>query len=151
MNGYVLVITATETIGQNQPQTNMPQILSTPFVATIGIPVPAQSGIRISPVLTGASQTLLLITSITSNILSLGIGSFVLQLTLSCVPPLTLIVVVTVLTGAVTSVLAYISPRLQLLPVTLNISAPSMTTVIRHPIGQLMHVSSLVSISALRN
>ena len=48
----------------------------------------------------------LVISAITSKTFSFGTGSFVLQLTLSTIPPVTLIVVVTVLTGAVTSVRA---------------------------------------------
>lgn len=122
----------------------------TAFVATTGIPVPAQSSISTSPIFTGAEHEAALTAAITSNILSFGTGDFVLQLTLSDTPPVTLIVVVTVLTGDVTSARAYISPRLQVLPLTSTTSVPSMETVILQPIGQFMHVSSLISISVLR-
>ena len=61
--------------------------------------------------------------------------------------PSTGTVVVTMRVGLVTSLRPYTSPRLQVLPVTSVTSPSTMVTVNWQPKGQLMQVSSLVSVA----
>ena len=93
---------------------------STFFVAIIFTSVFKIFLINIEPILIGALILIELISFITKKILSLSIGSLVLQENYLSFPLFTNIVEVTVLFGKVISFLAYSSPLGQKLPVTLS-------------------------------
>ena len=102
-----------------------------------------------SPILTGAFTTTGLISSRISKIFPFGITSFVFTDTAARFPPSTLTIDVTTRVGFVTSSLAYLSPRGQVLPFTSVTSPFSIVTVIWHPRGHPIHVKSLFSMILL--
>ena len=103
---------------------------------------PNTSSIITSPTEIGKSGFALFIISIASAIFSFGIGVEVLTGSIS--PFLHFTVVVIVRIGATHSVSAYTFPLGQVLPVT-DTTLPSQSSATRlQPIGQTIHVSSLL-------
>ena len=112
-------------------------------VATRSDPVPAISCTIISPMEIGGVTHCFLISSITGKMASLGISGTVFTGRRRWVLYSVSTVEVMVRLGSSTSCLAYLSPLGHVLPFTDTIFPSSISTLIWHPSGQLMQVSSL--------
>ena len=123
-------------------------LLPTSLVAITSTPVSATFFMITSPIWIGAVTVTSRISFMISKIFPLGISFSVLTETLAIVPSFILTLLVTIRVGFVTSFFFYSSPLGQVLPVTVILSASPIFTVSWHPIGQPMHISSLVSIKA---
>lgn len=118
---------------------------STVFVAIMSTPVPAASQRMVCPVRTGAGTRIFFSALMQSKIFSFGISVLVFTETAGRFPPSTTTVVVTVLTGDITSCSPYTFPLLQVFPSTETTSFPFRVTVRAQPIGHPMQVRYLFS------
>ena len=113
-------------------------------VATTSAPVCRTSAINTSPIATGGDMTVLLRMPIISEILSFGTGREVFTDSGTEVPATGRTAVMTRV-GQVHSCAAYLSPRGQAFPdAEIKAPLPDISTVIRQPTGQLIHVINRV-------
>ena len=112
------------------------------LVATIFTSVPRISAANTSPTCTGASAVMVLSSAMQSNIFSLAKGRSVFTGKRGRSAPWIRTVEVTVRTGCCNSFLQYSAPLGQLLPVT---AKPFSSSTLRwQPLGQVMHISSVM-------